>query len=79
VVGGTSVSTAFFTGFIAAVSQFSKGHNLPALTSAPGRCVLLQGSIYQLMSSNGRPTNSTVLNGVVDGIAGEGAYPAGPG
>jgi len=31
------------------------------------------------MSTNGGPTNSTVLNDVVDGYAGEGSYPAGPG
>lgn len=79
VVGGTSVSTAFFTGVVAAVDSARKSQNLPLLTSVIGQGVSLQDSLYKLMSTNGGPTNSTVLNDVVEGIAGEGSYPAGPG
>jgi hypothetical protein len=79
VVGGTSVSTAFFTGVVADVVADRKANRKAALTSIPGKGVLLQDSLYKLMSTNGGPTNSTVLNDVVAGIAGEGSYPAGPG
>jgi hypothetical protein len=34
---------------------------------------------YKLMSTNGGPTNSNVLNYVVDGTAGDGPYSAGSG
>jgi hypothetical protein len=79
VVGGTSVSTAFFTGVVAAVNSARKSQNLPLLTSVIGQGVLLQDSLYKLMSTNGGPTNSTVLNDIVAGIAGAGSYPASPG
>jgi subtilisin family serine protease len=79
VVGGTSVSTAFFTGVVANVNSARKAQNLPLLTSVIGQGVSLQDSLYKLMSTNGGPTNSTVLHDVVNGIAGEGSYPAGPG
>jgi hypothetical protein len=78
-VGGTSVSTAFFTGVVAIANASRKAKNKPFLTSIPGQGVLLQDSLYRLMSTNGGPTNSTVLNDVVHGSAGYGAYPAGPG
>jgi subtilase family serine protease len=79
VVGGTSVSTAFFTGVVAMVDSARKSQNLPLLTSVVGQSVLLQDSLYKLMSTNGGPTNSTILHDVVEGIASEGSYPAGPG
>lgn len=79
VVGGTSVSTAFFAGVVAIANASRIAQNKPSLTSIPGEGVLLQDSLYRLMSTNGGPTNSTVLNDVVDGSAGEGAHPAGPG
>lgn len=79
VVKGTSVSTAFFTGVVATAIASRKAQNKPLLTSIPGKGVLLQDSLYRLMSTNGGPTNSTVLNDVVEGYAGEGAHPAGPG
>jgi hypothetical protein len=79
VVGGTSVSSAFFAGVVAIAMQSRNAQNKPLLTSIPGQGVLLQDSLYRLMSTNGGPTNSTVLNDVVDGYAGAGAYPAGPG
>lgn len=79
VVGGTSVSSAFFAGVVAIAMQSRNAQNKPSLTSIPGEGVLLQDSLYRLMSTNGGPTNSTVLNDVVDGYAGAGAYPAGPG
>jgi len=79
VVGGTSVSTAFFTGVVAMVNSARKAQNLPLLTSVAGQGVTLQDSLYKLMSTNGGPTNSTVLSDVVDGTAGAGSYPAGPG
>jgi hypothetical protein len=79
VVGGTSVSTAFFTGVVAIANSTRKSHNLPLLTSVTGQGASLQGSLYKLMSTNGGPTNSTVLKDVVQGIAGEGSYSAGPG
>lgn len=79
VVGGTSLSTAFFTGVVAIANTSRKDQNKPSLTSIPGKGVLLQDSLYRLMSTNGGPTNSTVLNDIVDGYAGEDAYPAGPG
>jgi hypothetical protein len=78
VVGGTTVSTAFFAGVVAIANQFRKNQNKPLLTSISGS-VTLQDSLYMLMSSNGGPTHSTVLNDVVDGTAGEGGYAAGPG
>lgn len=79
VVGGTSVSTAFFAGVVALASTSRRFQNKPMLSSVPGKGLLLQNSLYQLMSTNGGPTNSTILNDVVDGVAGEGAYAAGPG
>lgn len=80
VVGGTSVSTAFFAGVVAIANQARKNVKKPLLTSVPsGQGLLLQDSLYQLMSTNGGPSNSTVLNDVVNGYAGEGAYPAGHG
>jgi len=79
VVGGTSVSTAFFTGVVASVNAVRKSQNLPLLTSVTGQGVSLQDSLYNLMSTNGGPTHSTVLNDVVDGIAGAGSYSAGSG
>lgn len=79
VVGGTSVSTAFFTGVVANVTTVRKSEGKSLLTSIPGKGVLLQDSLYKLMSTNGGPTNSTVLNDIVDGIAGEGSYSADPG
>jgi subtilase family serine protease len=78
-VGGTAVSTAFFTGVVAIAVASRKAKNKPLLTSIPGNGVLLQESLYRLMSTNGGPTNSTVLNDVVAGSAGNGRYPAGPG
>ena len=78
-VGGTSVSTAFFTGVVAIANASRTAKNKPLLTSISGQGVLLQDSLYRLMSTYGGPTNSTVLNDVVDGSAGYGAYPAGPG
>jgi hypothetical protein len=79
VVGGTSVSTAFFTGVVAIANSVRKSYGVPLLTSVTGQGVSLQDSLYKLMSTNGGPTNSTVLNDVVAGLAGEGSYPAGPG
>lgn len=79
VVGGTTVSTAYFAGVVAIANQFRKSLNKPMLTSSSGNGVTLQDSLYQLMSTHGGPTNSTVLNDVVDGTAGEGGYAAGPG
>lgn len=76
VVGGTSVSTAFFAGVVAIANASRKAKNKPSLTSIPGKGVLLQDSLYKLLSTNGGPT---ILNDVVDGSAGEGAYPAGLG
>ena len=57
------------------------GKSKPALSSlgnSPSVSVSLQDSLYALMSTNGGPTHSTVLNDVVSGSAGEG-YAAGPG
>ncbi|MFZ4480980.1 MAG: S8 family serine peptidase, partial [Rhodoferax sp.] len=82
VVGGTSVAMAFFTGVVAIADASRKAKNKPLLTSIPGQGVLLQDSLYRLMSTNGGPTNSTVLNDVVGGHAGgvyPAGYPAGPG
>lgn len=79
VVGGTSVSTAFFTGVVAIVDSARRSQNLPLLTSVTGQGTSLQDSLYKLMSTNGGPTNSTVLNDVVVGVAGGGSYSAGPG
>lgn len=78
VVGGTSVATAFFTGVVAIADASRRAKNKPLLTSIPGQGVLLQDGLYRLLSTNGEPTNSTVLNDVVGGYAG-GVYPAGPG
>lgn len=72
-VGGTSVSAAFFTGVVVNVLASRKYKSKAVLTSSPGTGLLLQDSLYRLMSTNGGPTNSTVLNDVVDGFAGEGA------
>ena len=52
---------------------------MPLLTSVTSQGVSLQDSLYNLMSTNGGPTNSTVLNDVVNGTAGEGSYSAGSG
>jgi len=79
VVGGASVSAAFFTGVVAIVNQARKSQNKPMLSSIHTSSGSLQSSLYRLMSTNGGPTNSTVLNDVVDGYSGEGSYPAGPG
>ncbi len=78
-VGGTAVSAAFFTGVVVNALASRKSKGMPMLTSSPGTGLLLQDSLYRLMSTNGGPTNSNVLNDVVDGFAGAGAYPAGPG
>ncbi len=72
VVGGTSVSTAFFTGVVAMVNSARKDQNLRLLTSVTDQGVTLQDSLYKLMSTNGGPTKFTVLNDVVDGTAGDG-------
>ena len=79
VVGGNAVSTAFFTGVVAIADHFRKTAKKPMLTTSHTASKPLQRSLYGLMSTNGGPTNSTVLNDVVDGYAGEGSYPAGPG
>ncbi|WP_394243773.1 hypothetical protein [Halopseudomonas laoshanensis] len=79
VVGGNSVSTSFFTGVVAIANQFRKSQSKPMLSSISTSSNPLQRSLYGLMSSNGGPTNSTVLNDVVDGYAGEGSYLAEPG
>jgi len=77
VVGGTTVSTALFAGVVAVANQARKNQNRPMLNSISG--LTLQDSLYKLVSTNGGPTNSTVLNDVVNGSAGEGGYAAGPG
>jgi subtilase family serine protease len=77
VVGGTSVSTAFFTGVVAIADASRKAKGKPLLNSISGEGVLLQDSLYRLMSTYGGPTNSTVLNDVLHGT--DGLYPAGPG
>jgi len=79
VVGGTTVSTAFFAGVVAIANQARKTQSKPMLTSISGSGATLQDSLYNLMSTHGGPTNSTILNDVVDGSAGEGGYAAGPG
>jgi hypothetical protein len=84
VVGGTSVSTAFFTGVVAIAVASRKAKNKPLLTSISGQGVLLQDSLYKLLSTNGGGNNSTVLNDVRQGYAGGmngtvGRYPAGLG
>ncbi|MEH6563999.1 MAG: hypothetical protein V7756_01550 [Halopseudomonas sp.] len=79
VIGGTAVSSSFFTGVVAIANQLRKSQNKPMLSSVHTSSGSLQSGLYGLMSSNGGPTNSTVLNDVVDGYAGEGSYPAEPG
>jgi hypothetical protein len=80
VMGGTAVSSALFAGIVTAAVSSRKQLDKSLLTSVPGgQGVMLQNSLYQLLSSHGGPTHSTILNDVVDGVAGEGAYPAGPG
>ncbi|PCC98284.1 hypothetical protein [Halopseudomonas pelagia] len=79
VIGGNAVSTAFFTGVVAIADQVRKGGTKPMLSTIHTSPNPLQRSLYGLMSTNGGPTNSTVLNDVVDGYSGEGSYPAGPG
>ncbi|WP_339842580.1 hypothetical protein [uncultured Halopseudomonas sp.] len=79
VVGGNAVPTAFFTGAVAIANQFRKSANKPMLSSIHTSSKPLQKSLYALMPTNGGPSNSNVLNDVVDGYAGEGSYPAGPG
>jgi len=78
-VGGNSVSTSFFTGVVAIANQFRKSLNKPMLSSISTSSRPLQSSLYELMSSNGGPTNSTVLNDVVDGYVSNGSYLAEPG
>lgn len=79
VVGGNSVSSAFFTGVVAIANQFRKSLSKPMLSSVHTSSGSLQSGLYGLMSSNGGPTNSTVLNDVVDGYVSYGSYPAEPG
>ena len=79
VISGNAVSTAFFTGVVAIADHFRKTAKKPMLTTSHTASKPIQKSLYGLMSTNGGPTNSTVLNDVVDGYAGEGSYPAGPG
>lgn len=79
VVGGNAVSAAFFTGVVAVANQSRKYYGKPMLSTIHTSSNSLQRGLYGLMSTFGGPTNSTVLNDVVDGYAGEGSYPAGPG
>lgn len=79
VVGGNSVSTGFFTGVVAMVNYSRKYNHRLLLSSGATSSVSLQGSLYRLMSTNGGPTNSTVLHDVVAGFAGAGMSSAGPG
>lgn len=78
-VGGNSVSTAFFTGVVAIVNQFRKSVEKPMFSSVHTSSGSFQSGLYGLMSSNGGPTNSTVLNDVVDGYVRYGSYSAEPG
>ena len=79
VVGGTSVSTGFFTGVAAMVNSSRKFNSRPLISSNSKSSLSFQHGLYRLMSTNGGPTNSTVLHDVVDGYAGSGSYKAGPG
>lgn len=79
VVGGTSVSTGFFAGVVALVNASRKFNEKQLVTSNSTVSFSLQRSLYRLTYANGGPTNSTVLKDVVDGYAGYGPYPAGPG
>ena len=78
-VGGNTVSSAFFAGVVAIANQTRKAQSKPMLSSSTKAVGPLQSHLYNLMSTNGGPTNSTILNDVVRGYAGLGAYPAGPG
>ena len=78
-VGGNTVSSAFFAGVVAIANQARKAQSKPMLSSSTSAVGPLQSHLYNLMSTNGGPTNSTILNDVVRGYAGAGAYPAGPG
>jgi subtilase family serine protease len=79
VTGGASVSTGLFTGIMALVMEARKAQNLPPLRQYPNTTPELHNALYQLMSSHGGPTNSTILNDVVTGSSSAGRYPAGPG
>jgi len=78
-VGGNTVSSAFFAGVVAIANQARKAQSKPMLTSAATDAKSLQSGLYKLMSTYGGPTNSTILHDVVQGYAGAGAYPTGPG
>lgn len=79
VVGGNAVPTAFFTGAVAIANQLRKSVNKPMLSSIQKSPTPIQKGLYALMPTSGGPSNSAVFNDVVDGYAGEGSYPAGPG
>jgi len=79
VVGGTSVSTAFFTGVVALADTARRSQSKPLLSSTGASGTTLQDSLYKLMSTHGGPTSSTILHDVVTGSAGDGGYAGGPG
>ncbi|GAA3961980.1 S8 family serine peptidase [Allohahella marinimesophila] len=78
-IGGTSVSTAFFTSTVAIADQARKAVNKPMLNSIHTSPYSIQRGLYGLMPANGGPSSSAVLNDVEVGYAGGGSYPAGPG
>lgn len=67
-VGGTSVSTPLFAGIISLANASRKKNNLPTFTSAIGGAYALQPYLYDLLSSNGGPDNSTILYDVGSGF-----------
>ena len=78
-VGGTSVSTAFFAGVVALADTVRRSQSKPMLTSTGATGTTLQDYLYKLVSSSGGPTSSAVLHDIVAGSAGDGGYAAGPG
>jgi subtilase family serine protease len=67
-VGGTSVSAPLFAGIIALANASRVKKHLPTFTSAIGSSYALQPYLYDLMSSNGGPNNSSVLYDVGGGV-----------